>query len=454
MPQSTTLAEPKTERQRTLLGGDLKAFRRDPLAFLTELYRQGGKTAPIRLGPQKITVLFDPEMIKEVLVTKSESFIKGATFKEIARFVGDGLVISDGEKHKRHRRMLQPHFTRAHIQHYAEQMTDIASAHAELWKDGEERLLTEDLFGITFDIIARTVFTFESGEELMKIGRSYSSINRIATEKMRTLFKLPLFVPTKRNKEYLDAIKTLDEIVYTLISQRRTEKDTAHRDLLSVLMSAVDESDQSEFSDEQVRDELMTMFLAGHETTANTLSWTFHYLIQNPEAERKLREEWDRVLGERDATADDYPQLTYTQNVLWETLRLTPAGYLTGRTAAHDVIVGDHQFRKEEILFISSFPLHRSSDYFPDPLVFRPERFENEMLKTIPQFAYFPFGGGPRACIGNHYAMLEMVMVLCAIGRRFRFRLAPNHHEIVPEALLTLRPKGGIRVIANKQEVN
>ncbi|MBW5447065.1 cytochrome P450 [Cohnella sp. CFH 77786] len=437
---------------RTWLGGHLKAFRRNPLAFFEEMHKQYGMSAQIRFGPKKINLLYDPEMVKEVLITKSESFIRGGfSAQEVKRFLGEGVIFSEGDEHKKHRRMLQPRFTRAHIQQYAEQMSAIAAAHAELWKDSEELQLSKALFGITFDILARTIFSFDSSDQLTDIGRAYSVINRIGSEKLRHLFKLPLFVPTKQNKEYLEAIGKLDEIVYSLIAKRRKEKDATHQDLLSVLMAAVDETDQSTYTDTQLRDELMGLFFAGHETTANTLLWTFYFLMQNPEAEAKLHAEWNRVLGGRDANADDFPQLTYTQHVLSEALRLMPVAFMVYRTAARDVIIGNIQIAKGEIVFISPYVIHRSSAYFSDPLAFRPERFENDMVKKIPQFAYFPFGGGARACIGNHYAMLEMMMVLCAIGRRFRMRLAPNHHEVVPEALLTLVPKDGIRVVLEKR---
>lgn len=259
-----------------------------------------------------------------------------------------------------------------------------------------------------------------------------------------------MLIPTSQNREYTAALRALDEVVFAIIAERRAKKDAGSQDLLSVLMEAVDETDQTGMSDRQLRDELMTMFLAGHETTAHTLAWAFDYVMRSPDVESKLREEWKRVLGGKPPGAEHYNELTYTQNVLWETLRLRPSGYLTSRTAIKDTVIGELPVSRGEALMISPYPLHTSERYFDEPGAFRPERFENDYVKKIPLMAYFPFGAGPRSCIGNHYAMLEMVVILATIGQKFRLRHVPDHPEVVPEPLLTLAPKGDIRVIAER----
>ncbi|MFD1953190.1 cytochrome P450 [Paenibacillus thailandensis] len=435
----------------TFVGGSLKAFREDPLVFMNELHRRHGDYARFRLGPQKFYALFDPEMLKEAMVTKADAFSKAGAFDEIKRLTGEGLVMSNGELHDRQRRILQPKFTRKHIRRYGEQMAESTQRLTGDWVHGQQRSLTHDLFAITFDIIARTMFSYDSSEQLDRIEKAFDSINRIAVEKMRTLVRVPLFIPTGQNREYLSALQSLDEVVFGIIAKRRESADSDRGDLLSVLMDAVDETDQSGMSDRQLRDELMTMFLAGHETTAHTLAWAFDFVMRYPDVENRLVEEWERVLGGTPPGAEHFNELSYTQNVLWETLRLRPSGYLTGRTAIKDTELGGLPIKRGEALMISPYPLHMSSRYFDDPEAFRPERFENDDVKTLPMMAYFPFGAGPRSCIGNHFAMLEMVIIFASIGQKFRLRHIPGHPPVTYEALMTLTPKGGIRVTVERR---
>lgn len=438
--------------KETIIGGSLNAFRKDPLLFMLQLHHMYGDYARFRLGPYRFYAVFNPDMLKEVMVTKADAFSKAGAFDEIKRLTGEGLVMSEGAHHDRQRRMVQPKFTRGHIRKYSQQMAQSASSLTEKWIHGQHRDLTYDLFSITFDIIARTMFSYDSGEILQQIKGAFDSINRIATEKIRSLVRLPLLIPTRQNREYTAALRKLDEIVYSIIVNRKINQEGDGReDLLSVLMNAVDETDQTRMSDRQLRDELMTMFLAGHETTAHTLAWAFDFIMRRPDIEEKLLQEWSRVLGGDLPTADHFGDLVYTQNVLWETLRLRPAGYLTMRSALADTRVGSLQLRRGDALMISPYPLHMSADYFEDPETFCPERFENAHVKSLPLMAYFPFGAGPRSCIGNHFAMLEMVIIIAAIGQKFRLRPIPNHPPAVPEALLTLSPKGGIWVTVERR---
>ncbi|WP_261304255.1 cytochrome P450 [Paenibacillus andongensis] len=452
MSQIVSNTKPKPQLSKeTFVGGSLKAFREDPLLFMNELYRKHGDYARFRLGPQKFYAIFNPDMLKEVMITKADAFSKAGTFDEIKRLTGEGLVTSDGAHHDRQRRIMQPKFTRGHIQKYAGQMGQSTRSLIAGWNDGQQRDLTHDLFTITFDIMTRTLFSYEAGTRLEQIEKAFDSISRIATEKIRTLIRLPLLIPTKQNREYTAALCSLDDIVFGIIADRRAMGGEERQDLLSVLMEAVDESDQTGMTDRQLRDELLTMFLAGHETTAHTLAWAFDFLMRRPDVEEKLVEEWSRVLGGELPTADHFNDLVYTQNVIWETLRMRPAGYLTGRTAIQDTSLGNLPIRRGEALMISPYPLHMHPGYFDEPETFRPERFENDYVKTLPIMAYFPFGAGPRSCIGNHFAMLEMVIILAAIGQTFRLRPTPNHLPAVPEALLTLTPKGGIRVTVERR---
>lgn len=434
----------------SLLGGNLKAYREDPLTFLKELQKTYGAVAKIRLGPQHMYVLYDPALLKELLITKQEHFIKLKAFQEARLFVGDGVATSTGDKHKRVRRLLQPHFTKAHIQQYAEQMADIVSAELDNWKPGEERDLTNDLSDITFAIIAKTLFSLDGREHAQVIRRPYELINRICAERMRQLVSMPLFVATPKNRAYKTALRELDSGVYDITKQRKKSPEQGEGDLLSVLLAAKDDEGKG-MTDQELRDELMIMFIAGHETSANALAWAFSFILQQPEVEHKLYEEWDRVLQGARPSAANYMELSYTQNVLWEAMRLRSPSFFTGRSALCDVELGPIHVKKGQSVLFSPYAIHHNPEYFPRPEAFIPERFENDLLKRIPQFAYIPFGGGPRGCIGNHFAMLEMVIALCMIGQRYRLRLTNGHPPIEMEPLMTLRPKNGIRVVVNQR---
>ncbi|WP_249897913.1 cytochrome P450 [Paenibacillus sp. PK3_47] len=432
------------------LSGNLMEYRKDPAGFLTELQKDYGGVAQIRFGPQKMYVIYDPDLLKEVLLTKQEHFIKLKAFKEARLFVGDGVATSTGAKHKRVRKLIQPHFTRAHIQSYAEQMVQTVRKELNQWMPGERRILTEDISNITFAVIAKTLFSLEGGGYTESIREPYELINRMCSERMRSLFPVPLFIPTAQNRAYVTALHELDQAVYTILQQRKKNPGQGEGDLLSVLLSAKDENGAG-MTDQELRDELMIMFIAGHETSANVLSWAFSYILQQPEVEEKLYEEWERVLGGSDPTDVTYMQLTYTQNVLREAMRLRSPTFFTGRSATAEVEIGHLTVKKGQSILFSPYAMHQNPEYFPDPLSFIPERFENDLLKRIPQFAYIPFGGGPRGCIGNHFAMMEMVFAMCMIGQRYRLKLAPAHPPIEMEPLMTLRPKHGIQVIVNSR---
>ncbi|CAI6051912.1 cytochrome P450 [Cohnella sp. JJ-181] len=449
MSSSQATLEPQGPKG-SWLGGNLMDYRKDPLGFLTELQTRYGGVAKIRFGPQKMYVIYDPMLLKELLITKQEQFVKLKAFEEARLFVGDGVATSTGEKHKRVRRLIQPHFTRAHVHKYAVQMADIVDSELSGWKVGEHRLLTDDISNMTFAIIAKTLFSLEGNAYASAIREPYELINRMCAERMRSLFSMPLFVATAKNKAYKSALQALDRGVYDIIKYRRKNPEAGEGDLLSVLLAAKDDQGNG-MTDQELRDELMIMFIAGHETSANALAWAFSYILQMPEVERKLYEEWDRVLQGDRPTDADYMQLTYTQNVLWEAMRLRSPSFFTGRSAICDVELGSLKVKKGQSVLFSPYAIHHNPAYFPNPESFIPERFENDYLKRIPQFSYIPFGGGPRGCIGNHFAMLEMVIALCMIGQRYRLQLKAGHPPIEMEPLMTLRPKNGIEVLVGRR---
>lgn len=432
--------------------GHLKEFQKDPLVFMKTLANDYGEIVRFRLGPfQKVNLITDPELIKEVLVTKQKSFLKSSDVQSLKALIGDGLLTSEKELHMRQRRLIQPAFKKSHIMDYAQDMIVTSEKYIEGWKDGKEIEITEDMLNITLGIISKTMFSMELNEGYDLVGESVERAMKLAVRRMRSIIPLPLWVPVKRNREYKLAKQALDEVLFKIITSRREDTEVKD-DLLGILMRARDDHDGTGMTDSQLRDELMTIFLAGHETTANALSWTLYLLSQNPEAEQKLYEELDEVIGEGTIAPEHFTGLSYTQNVISESLRLYPPAYVIGRQVDESVDIGDYHIKKGEMILISQYVMQRKPEYFEEPNEFRPERFENNFIKSIPAYAYFPFGGGPRVCIGNHFAFMEMVLVLACISQRFQLKPAFDASSIKTQPLITLRPKPGLPVVLKKRE--
>ncbi|MDQ0220649.1 cytochrome P450 [Peribacillus cavernae] len=434
-----------------LLTGHLKEFQSDPLEFLTRLTTEYGDVAKIRFGPfQNVYLISDPDLIKQVLVTKQKHFVKSRDFHALKPIIGEGLLTSEKELHMRQRRLIQPAFRKTHIVNYGQDMIDITTNYISTWKDGEERMITQDMMSMALGIISKTMFSMDFEEGYDVLGEPIETAMRTAVKRMRTLLQPPLWVPTRSNREYKNAIHELDKVLFEIIDKRREDAEK-QEDMLGILMDARDDEDGLGMTDTQVRDELMTIFLAGHETTANALSWTLYLLSQHPEVESKLFHEIENVIGNRLPAPEDFKNLTYTQNIIWESLRLYPPGFVTGREVDEDVDIGGYHFKKGDMILVSQYVMHHKQEYFDNPESFYPERFENNFAKTIPAYAYFPFGGGPRVCIGNHFAMMEAVLVLVCISQRYRLRIAPDHHEVTPYPSITLRPKRGLRMIVEER---
>ncbi|WP_432653201.1 cytochrome P450 [Salibacterium salarium] len=423
-----------------LLTGDLAAFESNPLDFLTYLSTQSD-VASFRLGPfQNIQLISDPEMIKEILVTKQNNFVKSQDMTVLKSVVGNGLLTSEKDMHRSQRKRIQPAFKKNHISVYGEDMIQTTDDYIQQWKDNDQRAISEDMMNITLGIISKTMFGMPFQDGHKQIGKPMETVMQQAVKRMRAIIQLPLWIPVKNNKQLKQAVKSLDDVLFTIIANRRKDEQQ-NEDLLGILMDATDETGIHQMSDKQLRDELMTIFLAGHETTANALIWTFYLLTQNPEAERKLFDEIDSVIGSRKPSAEDYMNLPYTQHVFSESLRLYPPAYVIGRKADKNVEIDGHLFKKGNMILISPYVMHRKPEYFENPNSFIPERFERERQKELPDFVYFPFSGGPRVCIGNHFAMMEAVLVIATIARRFQLKLADDPKEVKPQPLITLRAK-------------
>lgn len=448
----TIFKEPKGPKGK-LLTGNLDEFRLDPPAFLERMATEYGDVAKFRLGPlKKVFLVSHPDLIKQVLVTKQKHFVKSDDFKSLKPIFGEGLLTSDKDFHMRQRRLIQPAFKKSHIIDYGQDMINITNEYLSTWKDGEERIITNDMMNITLGIICKTMFNMDFKKGYQIIGKPLETALTLAVKRMRSLKRMPLWVPTKHNRATKEAIRELDSVILDIIQKRRNDP-VKHEDMLGILMDAKDDVDGIGMTDKQVRDEVMTIFIAGHETTANALSWTLYLLSQHPEAQERLHSEIDSVIGDRQPSPADFMNLTYTQNLIWESLRLYPPSFVTSRKVDADVVIGEYRFKKGDMILVSQYAMHRKAEYFKDPESFIPERFKNNFIKTIPQYAFFPFGGGPRVCIGNHFAIMEAALILVSVAQRFKLELASNHHPIKTYPSITLRPRSGLRMILQERNL-
>jgi cytochrome P450 len=423
-------------------GGNFKAYRRDPLGFLTMCARTYGDIVGMRYYNYRTYFLNHPDFIEAVLVTHNRKFIKGRALRANRRLLGNGLLTSEGDFWLRQRRLAQPSFHRARVAAYAETMVRYTERMLEGWRDADARDVHQEMMRLTLGIVAKTLFDADVEGDARDVGEALEVVMEQNTDLRRLVFT-PAWLPTPANFRMFRARRRLDAVIYRIIAGRRASgRDTG--DLLSMLLAAQDE-DGSRMTDLQLRDEAVTLFLAGHETTALALSWAWWLLAQHPEAERKLQEELSAVLGGRSPTMEDLPRLRYAEMVLNESMRLYPPAWGMVRMAIEDCEIGGYPVPRGTGIAISQFVTHRDARWFDAPEEFRPERWGNDFAKGLPRFAYFPFGGGPRQCIGNSFAMMEAMLLLATIAQRFRLRLVPGH-RVEPMPSITLRPKYGIHV--------
>jgi cytochrome P450 len=398
------------------------------------------------MGPVELHLVSRPEWIRDVLVTHAASFHKGRGLERAKRLLGEGLLTSEDPVHLRQRRMMQPAFHHQRIAGYGEAMVEHAERLTAGWSDRETRDVAREMTVLTLGIVGRTLFDADVDAEAEEIGEALST----ALELFRQTLTLPFFdvldrLPLPHNRRFEKAKARIDATIYRLIAERRREPG-GRSDLLSMLLAASDtEGDGGGMSDVQVRDEAITIFLAGHETTANALAWTWYLLSQNPEAESRMHAELDAVLADRPPGVGDLPRLAYTEMVLAESMRLFPPAWIIGRRAMEPYSIGAFDVPERSIVLASQWVTHRDPRYFPDPERFDPERWRPEAKEARPKFSYFPFGGGPRVCIGEGFAWMEGILILAAVARRWRLLLEPGQ-SIVPAPGITLRPRHGIRM--------
>jgi cytochrome P450 len=427
-------------------GGSTFAFlfgdrRRDPLAFFTKLARDYGDVSQLRLLNFRTLFINHPDDIEDVLVNKARKFEKGRVMKANMRLFGEGLLTSEGDFWLRQRRLAQPAFHRARIAAYGTTMVEYAERTMRGWKSGEERDIHEDMMEITLQIVGKTLFNAELTRDAKEVGETMEVLLKLAADFGKSIL-IPLWVPTPRNLRARMGIRRIEKIIYRIIAQKRAEaRDTG--DLLSMLLAVQDE-DGSRMTDKQLRDETITLFLAGHETTANALSWTIWLLAQNPAAEKKFFDELAGALDGRAPNVEDIPKLTFTANILTESMRLYPPAWGMARLVKEEVEVAGYKLVPGNGVACAQWVVHRDARWFDEPERFLPERWEGDLARRLPRFAYFPFGGGPRQCIGNSFALMEATLILATIAQKFRFKLVEGH-PVKPLASITLRPQHGIR---------
>jgi cytochrome P450 len=432
-----------------LLVGSLAAFRKDPPQFLLQNAREYGELVHFRLGSQHLYSLGHPDAIKDVFITHQGNFTKSRMLERARVLLGDGLLTSEGQFHTRQRRLVQPAFHRDRLAGYADAMVDCAVHCRDRWEPGAFDVAKE-MNRLTLAIVARTLFSADVASEADEIGAALTQVlglfEKVLQPFSEWLEKLPL--PSVRRFER--ARDRLDQTIYRLIAEHRASGHDSG-DLLSMLLLAQDEETNSQMTDKQVRDEALTLFLAGHETTANALTWTWYLLSQNLEAEEQLHAEIDGVLGGRPPCLQDLAQLKYAEAVFAESMRLYPPAWTVGRKAIKDYQIGEYTIPAQSILLMSPYAVHRNPQWFPEPDRFDPDRWRPENVAGRPKFSYFPFGGGARVCIGERFAWMEGVLLLATLGQRWRLRLAPGH-RVETKALLTLRPKYGMQMIAERRD--
>ncbi len=416
-----------------------------------------GHLVDLRFGPVSRFLVSHPDLVRQIYVEQAAKFYKTTQIKEVlGPSLGNGLLISDGEFWRRQRKLAQPAFHRKRIEGYANTMVDFTQRMLSQWERAAQthtrdipdvRDIDQDMMQLTMEIVAKCLFDADVTNDAAGLGEAITTGNELASARFTQLFVPPAWVPTRDNKRAAQAIATIDYVLMRFIHQRRAEGlDELHEysDLLSTLLTAVDE-DGGGMTDKQARDEAFTLFVAGHETTATTLTWVWYLLSQNPAAEAKLHEELEHVLGGRTPTVADLARLPYTDWVIKETLRLYPVAWITAREAIEPVEVGDYHFDKGAVFFLSPHVLHHDATYFEAPEEFRPERWAGDFEKQLPRFAYFPFGGGPRVCIGNTFALMEAQLILATIAQRFTMRLVASQ-VVEPLPLITLRSKYGLKM--------
>jgi cytochrome P450 len=442
------------------------ALRSDPLRFLTRIQRAYGDFVPFTIGRLRMHLLNDPEAIREVLVTKNDSFTKSPALRNAKVTLGEGLLTSEGDFHRRQRRLSQPAFHPQRVAAYADVMVRFADEMTDAWRDGQTLDVHEQMMAVTLRIVAKTLFDAELPRDIDEIGAAMDVLVKMFRRATNPLGPLLNVLPLPSNYRFLRALKLVHGIIDRFIRQHR-EGGVDRGDLLSMLMRSRDAGGEvtvdpalvprpgeltgnEGMTDRQLRDEIFTLFTAGHETTANALTFTWHLLGRHPEAAANLHEEVDRVLGARAPAAADVERLPYARAVLSEAMRLYPPAWIITRQAKHDVEVGGRRVPAGGVVMMSQWVTHHDGRWWPEPYRFDPGRWLAEPAVERPRYAYFPFGGGPRSCIGEFFARMEATLIIAAVARRWRVEPA-DAREPALQPTITLRPRDPMRMVVRQR---
>ena len=431
--------------KRNLLWFAFRKFRpANPILLFQHLTREYGDIVHYKIGWHHIVFLNHPEYIREVLVVQNDNFIKERTVQRTKMLLGQGMITAEGAQHRAQRQVAQPAFHRQRIPEYAETIVYEAAQARDRWSEGEQRDIALDMMHLTLNVVAKTLFATDLRAEVEELA---DAINRIMSL-YNFLVMLPaaewlVHVRPPGLAAFVRARKRIDAVVYRMIEAHRKHSSDG-RSLLDLMLAAMPEN--SAAAEQALRDQVITIFLAGYETVANALAWTWYLLSQNPECERKFHDEVDRELRGRLPGYDDLPRLRYTEMVLAESMRLYPPAWAMGRYARNDFRLGEFVLPAKTTVLMSQFITHRDERFFPDPLRFDPERFTPEAKTARVKFSYFPFGAGARQCIGESFAVMEAVLILATLGQKWKMSLVPGH-RVEPEPLITLRPKYGMKML-------
>lgn len=424
-----------------------KAFVSDPLNFLATNQKIHGDIYFFQAFHLKVGIVSKPEYVKHLLQDNNKNYEKSIDYKQVLKkFLGNGLLTSEGEFWRRQRRIAQPAFHKDRLAEFAGMMAHSALGMVNQWKNNPTYTqlfsLSDEMMSLTSEIVAKALFDRDVHLDSKAIGNSINRINELGTLRLQKPWYPPLWVPLPLNTAFKTNKKKLDNLIYETIDRRKKTENKGN-DLLGMLLSAKDSETGQGMTDLQLRDELMTLFVAGHETSATTLAWTFYLLHHHPEAAKKLQKEIDTVLGKKIVTLEDLPNLPYTSQVIAESMRLYPAAYIIGRRSLEEDVIDGYAIDKMRNMLIPIYLIHRHPDIWEKPEDFMPERFEKEKAKNYDKFAYFPFGGGPRLCIGNNFALMEMQIILATFIQHFEYTMQ-NNEIVEPDPMITLKPRGGV----------
>jgi cytochrome P450 len=425
--------------------GNVISFGRDWSGFLARCQREYGDIVYFRFLNVPLCLVAHPDQIENVLVKNSANLVKSRDYRALKSVLGNGLLTSEGSFWQKQRKLIQPAFRHENVLSYARLMTEAAAGILSQWRDGETRDIHEDMMAATLEVVAKSLFGSDVSENALGVGQSVNTVMSLFIDQANLAFLLPEKIPIPKSARLRKSIEHLNSVIHEIIRRRRAHPAPAN-DLLQTLLDMQDESGAG-MSDEQLRDEVMTLFLAGHETTANALTWTLYLLSQNPEKAEALQAELRSVLHGRAPAATNLPQLVYTDMVVKEGMRLYPPAWGIGRRALEGFELGDYWIPAGTNLFILQWITQRDPRFFERPEKFEPERWGNDPVRCgrLPRFAYFPFGGGPRVCVGAGFAMMEATLLLAAFAQRFRFELVSGQ-DLEPLFSVTLRPKRGLKM--------